>query len=127
MPQDTPNGSIFWHDLTVPNASEVRDFYTDVIGWKSSDHDMEEYADFNIHLPENGEVIAGVCHARDSNAGVPSQWLIYVKVASVPDCIQKAVVRGGKVIDGPRQMGKGRFCVLQDPAGAVIGLMDGGD
>jgi catechol-2,3-dioxygenase len=35
---DTSNpqvGTIGWVDLTVPNADEVRDFYMEVVGWKS--------------------------------------------------------------------------------------------
>ena len=28
-------GSLSWFDLTVPNAEEVNDFYSKVIGWKS--------------------------------------------------------------------------------------------
>jgi len=31
---------------------------------------------------------------------------------------------GGKLIDGPRMMGKSRFCVIQDPAGAMIALIE---
>jgi len=30
---------------------------------------------------------------------------------------------GGHVIDGPREMGGMRFCVIQDPAGAVMALI----
>ena len=33
-------GTIVWTDLSVPNASVVRDFYSQVIGWESSAESM---------------------------------------------------------------------------------------
>jgi predicted enzyme related to lactoylglutathione lyase len=67
--------------------------------------------------------MAGVCHARDTNANVPPQWLIYVKVASVAECARRATEAGGAVVDGPRKMGGSMFAVIRDPAGAVIGVI----
>jgi predicted enzyme related to lactoylglutathione lyase len=33
-------GAIFWQDLTVDNAYQVRDFYSQVVGWTHADQDM---------------------------------------------------------------------------------------
>jgi predicted enzyme related to lactoylglutathione lyase len=33
-------GSVGWIDLTVPEAEEVRDFYSAVVGWKSEPVDI---------------------------------------------------------------------------------------
>lgn len=115
-------GSIVWRDLTVQNAAEVRDFYREVVGWKSSPHDMGDYEDYNIHPPSTDEVIAGICHARGANANVPPQWLMYVSVEDVDACAKRCTELGGKVVDGPREMGGSRFAVIQDPAGAVLAL-----
>ena len=118
-------GRIEWLDLTVGDASRVRDFYCKVIGWKSSDVDMGSYSDFNINLPDSGDTVAGVCHARGSNASLPAQWLVYVRVADVKESAAECEKRGGKVLDGPRRMGGSKFCVIQDPAGAVMALLSG--
>ncbi|MFT7471703.1 MAG: putative enzyme related to lactoylglutathione lyase [Kiritimatiellia bacterium] len=116
-------GRIEWMDLTVDDASHVRNFYTSVVGWSSSEVDMGSYSDFNINLPDTQDTIAGVCHARGSNANIPSQWLIYVRVESVADSAEKCKKLGGKVLDGPRRMGGSNFCVIKDPAGAVMALL----
>lgn len=116
-------GAIEWHDLTVDNASEVKDFYTQVVGWQSSAASMGDYDDYNITLPESGETVAGVCHARGSNSTLPAQWLIYVRVADVTASAQQCLELGGEVLDGPRKMGANDFCVIKDPAGAVLGLV----
>lgn len=116
-------GRIEWMDLTVVDASRVRDFYCSVVGWDSSEVDMGAYSDFNINLPDSFDTVAGVCHARGSNANLPSQWLIYVRVADVKDSAEKCQKLGGKVLDGPRRMAGSCFCVIEDPAGAVMALM----
>lgn len=129
-------GEIVWRDLTVKDAPRVRDFYRKVVGWTSSDVPMKDakgaYADYCMNLAgpgkgknkKQGETVAGVCHARGVNRKVPPQWLMYVKVKSVKASVAKAKKLGGKVMDGPRQMGGMEFCVIKDPAGAVIGLIE---
>jgi predicted enzyme related to lactoylglutathione lyase len=115
-------GQVPWRDLTVPDAARVRDFYQQVVGWQSTGHDMAGYEDYNMIAPETGETVAGICHSRGANADVPPQWLIYIIVEDVDQSAAKCVELGGKVVAGPRMMGGGRFCVIQDPAGAMCAL-----
>lgn len=121
---DTPiAGEIVWRDLTVADPAPLKAFYADVVGWKFSEQAMGDYADYNVEVPSSGEVVAGLCHARGANAGVPPQWLVYVAVENVAASAQACVALGGKVLDGPRDMGGSPFCVIQDPAGAVLALI----
>ncbi|MFT5634749.1 MAG: putative enzyme related to lactoylglutathione lyase [Cognaticolwellia sp.] len=53
-----------WLDLSVDNATEVKSFYEDVIGWKSENITMGDYADYAMLEPNNNEAVAGVCHAK---------------------------------------------------------------
>ncbi len=78
-----PIGSISWRDLTVPDADQVQEFYSEVVGWESTDHDMETYHDFNMISQATGETVAGICHIRGTNANLPPQWLIYITVEDV--------------------------------------------
>jgi len=118
---DPKPGSIMWRDLTVPNATEISKFYSEVAGWQPEPHDMGTYYDFNM-LNDDGECVAGICHARGSNANLPPQWLIYITVPDVDASARRCIELGGKVLDGPRSMGDARFAVIQDPAGAVAAL-----
>lgn len=114
------NGDAVWHDLTVPNADEVRDFYSAVISWQSEGLDMGGYQDDVMAAPgTQGQ--AGICHARGQNANMPGQWLVYFQVPDLDAALAEVVARGGKILDGPREMG-GRFAYIQDPAGAVCSL-----
>ena len=82
---------------------------------------MGDYADFV--LSGEGGAAAGLCHARGANAGMPPQWLLYVRVADVDASAARCQELGGRVLDGPRSMGGHRFCAVQDPAGACLGLI----
>ena len=89
-PDQPKIGAIFWQDLTVDNADQVRDFYSQVVGWMHADQDMVGYADYNMNDPEPGETVAGICHAKGSNAGLPPQLLVYIVVADVAQSIKNA-------------------------------------
>ena len=121
----TETGIIAWTDLTVKDAEGVRDFYQKVVGWKSDPLDMGGYNDFMMNAPESGNSIAGICHARGVNAGLPPQWLIYITVENVDKSAAQCLELGGKVLVDPKGMGShGRYCVIQDPAGAVAALFE---
>lgn len=122
MSEDKPKvGSIGWIDLTVDNAGGLRDFYSDVVGWEPADVDMGGYSDFMMSPPD-GDPVAGVCHAREGNAGLPAAWLIYIVVADLDQSITRCKALGGKVTVGPKNMGDARYCVIRDPAGAHSAL-----
>ena len=115
-------GKIGWIDMTVENAPEVRDFYKAVVGWETDNVDMGGYSDFVMKMPASGEGVSGVCHARGSNADLPSGWLIYIVVADVEESAAVCGSNGGKVIIEPRDLAGGRFCVVEDPGGSVAAL-----
>jgi predicted enzyme related to lactoylglutathione lyase len=115
-------GTIAWHDLTVPDADGVRDFYAQVVGWETRAEDMDGYSDFSMVAPSTGETIAGICSARGGNADIPPAWLVYIIVENLDVSVAKCVELGGRVLAGPRKLGAGRFCVIRDPAGAVCAL-----
>jgi len=118
-------GAITWFDLTVPNAEDVRDFYSKVVGWKSSPVSMGDYNDFNMTSPGSGETKAGICHKRGGNAAFPSQWIIYITVKNADESAKLCKENRGKVLVGPKDMsGYGRYCIIEDPSGAVCALFE---
>jgi hypothetical protein len=121
---DAKLGTVGWVDLTVPNADEVRDFYAGVVGWQADALSMGDYSDYVMTSPDDGAGVAGVCHARGVNAGLPPVWLIYIRVADVDESVRVCLEKGGKLIAPVKSMGpNGRYCVIQDPAGAVAALI----
>ena len=115
-------GTIAWCDLTVPDAAKIREFYAAVAGWRTEAVSMGDYDDFSMIPAAGGDAVAGVCHARGGNADIPAQWLIYVVVEDVDAGAAKTRELGGEVVVEPRPLAGGRFCVVRDPAGAVLAL-----
>lgn len=115
-------GSLGWTDLTVDDAEAIRDFYAQVVGWSHEAVDMGGYDDFTMRTA-GGTPIAGICHARGTNADLPAQWLPYITVESLDESIRRCEALGGAVIAGPKgKEGSPRYCVIRDPAGAVAAL-----
>ena len=115
-------GTIVWADLTVPDAAGLRAFYEQVVGWDTAPHDMGDYYDFDVK-DGSGRTVAGLCHARGENANIPPVWVVYVQVENVNAAANRCVELGGRIVDGPREMGGVDFCLLEDPAGAVLAVV----
>ena len=116
-------GKILWQDLTVDDASAIKDFYCAVVGWKSEEVKVEDHHDYNIIDPQTNEVVAGICHRAGSISKFPPQWINYVMVEDINVSIDICNKLGGKILDGPKLMGGSQFVLIQDPAGAYFGLM----
>ncbi|MDX2066367.1 MAG: VOC family protein [Fimbriimonadaceae bacterium] len=120
MTELSKTGMILWWDLTVPNATEIRDFYRSVVGWDFAEVPMGEYADYSAYRREAPEEpVAGVCHARGINANLPGVWIPYVVVEDLPAAVAAALARGGVVRHENMDAG---YIILADPAGAIFAL-----
>jgi uncharacterized protein len=113
-------GTISWQDLTVADAERIRDFYQAVIGWEPEPLTMAGYSDFVMNA--DGDAVAGICHARGANAGLPPVWLVYITVDDLDRSIEECHRLGGSLVAAPRSYGGGRYCVIKDPAGAICAL-----
>lgn len=119
---DSIAGQIGWVDLTVEDAQTVRDFYRAVVGFDSAEVDMGDYADFTLMPARSEDAVAGVCHARGSNADLPPVWMVYFTVEDVAASAARCEELGGELVVPPRGLAGGRFSVVRDPAGAVCAL-----
>lgn len=117
-------GTLAWFALTVADASEVRDFYASVVGWNVEQLSMGDYDDYVMTGPDSGVAVAGVCHARGDNSDLPPQWLAFAIVADLEASMLRCVEAGGTVLTGVKGAeGDTPYCVIRDPAGAVLALM----
>lgn len=121
--QTPPIGSVGWFDLTIPDAERVRDFYGAVAGWTHQPVEMGGYSDYTM-IAADGKPVGGVCHARGVNKDLPPQWLIYITVADIEKSVAECTRLGGKSVTPIKDMGSyGRYCVIEDPAGAAVALI----
>jgi uncharacterized protein len=124
-----PVGRIYWLDLTVPDAEATRDFYRQVVGWSAQDVAMEDggerYADYNM-VGAGGSPVAGVCHARGVNVGLPPVWMIYLPVGDLAESLRRVEEEGGQIIKAVKGAGGEQvYAAIQDPVGANLSLIQG--
>jgi predicted enzyme related to lactoylglutathione lyase len=78
-----------------------------------------------MHPPGEPQPVAGICHARGENVGLPPVWLIYITVDDLDRSIRRCQELRGKLLRPATRMGtNGSFCVIQDPAGAICALFE---
>ncbi len=124
-----PMGSILWLDLTVSDATATQDFYQQVIEWSVDNVEMHDggnrYLDHKM-LSEDGTPVAGICHARGVNLGLPPVWMICLPVDDITESLSRVEEEGGKVIK-VKQGEDGEYvcATVQDPVGVCFGLMPG--
>lgn len=119
-------GSIAWVDLTVADASALRDFYCEVVGWSAEEVGMgdpsDRYADYNM-ICGDGKPAAGICHARGVNVGVPPVWMHYLPVGDLAESVRRVEAEGGEVVKATRGAdGELEVAVIKDPVGVCIAL-----
>jgi predicted enzyme related to lactoylglutathione lyase len=85
----------------------------------------ERYADYAM-LGENGNGVAGVCHARGVNQDLPPVWMIYLPVGDLAESLRRVQGEGGTVIKAVEGKDGGyAYAAIRDPVGAYLALVPG--
>lgn len=118
-------GRLLWFDLTTDHAEELRDFYASVFGWTVQDVSMGDYADYAMSAGD--DAVAGICHRKGPNAGVPPVWMAYVGVPSLSDALEAVRAGGGEVLEERSGDKTTPMAFIRDPAGAMIAMIETSD
>jgi predicted enzyme related to lactoylglutathione lyase len=113
------HGAFSWSELMTTDLGAAKAFYTQLFGWSTADMPMEGMT-YTV-VSAGGKEVGGMMTTPPEAQGMPPAWGTYVTVEDVDATARKARELGGKVLVEPQDIpGVGRFCVLQDPQGAVI-------
>ncbi len=117
------HGTFCWNELMTRDTAAAGEFYSNLIGWKLEDSKMPG---MQYTILKAGETQAGGMMAMppDVPKEVPAHWMAYITVDDVDGAARKTAELGGIVLVQPRDIPNvGRFCVIQDPTGAAVGLI----
>jgi uncharacterized protein len=120
MTQQQPlPGRFIWRDLMTTEPETAKKFYTELLGWTSTEQDMGPMGMYTM-LHAAGKGIGGIV-PLDPAHGVPSHWIGYVTVPDVDAAVARAEELGGKACVPATDIPEvGRFAVVEDPKGAVL-------
>jgi hypothetical protein len=119
-------GEFCWIELATSNQNAAKSFYGLLFGWTVRDVPAGPDSIYSL-LELQGRIAAGAfaLSPAESAAGIPPHWHVYVAVASVDESAKKAGELGGKVMEGPFDVGdRGRAALIQDPTGAFVSLWE---
>lgn len=118
---NVPN-SFCWNELATGDTATAGDFYSKVFGWGKN---VQQMGPMTYTSFMNGDQPAGGMYKPSPEMGnIPPNWLVYFAVDDCDAKVQKATELGGKTIVPPSDIpGTGRFAVIQDPQGAVFGII----
>jgi len=123
QPDMTP-GIFSWNELASNDVAGSTKFYTELFGWTPQSMPMAPAAPPYIFFTLNGRPAAGLLTMPPEAKGAPTMWIGYVTVADLPAAVEKARALGAKVCRDITQIPMGRFALLSDPQGAMIGLWE---
>lgn len=117
-------GKFVWHDLITEDTVAARQFYSGLFGWTFEETERPGGGPY-ILAKSNGRYIGGMVQRDDPGNGKDfSRWLGYLSVTDVDKAITATREGGGKIVVGVRELGNiGKVAAIQDPQGAVIGLV----
>ncbi len=117
-------GSFCWNELLTQELAAAVALVRGVFGVESSTRSMGPLGDYTLFQAGERE-LGGCMKAMDPRA--PSAWLGYVLVADLEVSHKKAQKLGAKELVGVTSIpDMGRFTVVSDRQGAMMGLFQGG-
>lgn len=124
MPEMTSHlpGSFCWADLATGDADSAKAFYAGIFGWDAVDKPTDAGIPYSM-LQKEGKQVCALYGMAPDQEGLRPHWQSYVTVESVDEVAAVVPAHGGAVLMPPMEiMDSGRMCMLQDPAGAVLGV-----
>jgi len=118
---NVPN-SFCWNELATGDATKAGEFYTGLFNWGKN---VQQFGAMTYTSFINGDRPAGGMYEPTPEMGnIPPNWLVYFAVDDCDAQAKKAGGLGAKTIVPPSDIpGTGRFAVIQDPQGAVFGII----
>lgn len=120
--QPATEGVFVWDELWTSDIEAAKSFYTEIMGWTARDMDMGGPGKYVIFQRAGDVDAAGGLQISPDMQAQP-MWLTYIATDDVDATAARAKELGATILQEPADIPDvGRFAVIQDPAGAAVGL-----
>lgn len=124
---DTPfqqHGAFSWCELSTSDTEAAKQFYGKLFNWTLEPAPVST-PEMQYTLVKCGDQpMGGIMKMPDQCAGTPPHWGVYVTVDDVDATAKMAEELGAKICLSPQDIPQvGRFCMLQDPQGAMLSVI----
>lgn len=115
-------GIFSWCELMTTDMEAAKRFYTTLFGWNTEDMSMPGMSYTVVKAGANS--IGGIMQIPKESQGIAPAWGPYVTVDDVDSIAKTAEQLGARLCVPPHDIPEvGRFCVIQDPQGALINVI----
>ena len=114
--------ALTWSELMTLEPAKAAAFFEELLGLTSSEAPGTDGAPYTL-LSLDDEPVAGILQITPEMGEMPPNWMTYFEVADLEAAVERATSLGAQspmpIMDAPGM----RFAVIEDPQGAVFGLM----
>lgn len=115
------HGAMAWCEVNTPDAEAAKAFYTALLG--ATAEPMEGTGTTYYSLMKGDTAVGGILQMTEEWQGIPPHWMPYFQVENADAAVEAANTTGGTVGHGPFDTPFGRIAVFNDPAGAVLSVL----
>jgi hypothetical protein len=113
-----PN-TLGWNELSTREPEKAVDFYGQLFGWT-----FRNLGDGYNEIKVGERVNGGIRRAGPDEPYAPPFWLAYISVADCDATVARVTALGGQALMEPVDIEPGRFCLVNDPQGALLTVME---
>jgi uncharacterized protein len=117
------HGNFHWTELMTHDVEGAKIFFGGIVGWT---YEAMPMGDMTYWIAKKGDLpVGGIFELKGPHfENIADKWVPYLSVDDIDASVKKATADGAKVlIPAMTVPGVGRFGVLQQPGGAVIGFV----
>jgi predicted enzyme related to lactoylglutathione lyase len=123
MEEARMSGRFTWNELMTNDIARTKAFYGQTLGWTFDPFPMPD-GEYWIAKAPDGTPAAGIMPMDPQDTESQPGWLAYVQVDDLDRAVMAVTSAGGQILQPAMDIPNvGRIAVIEDPAGAVIGLM----
>ncbi|MCC6236062.1 MAG: VOC family protein [Dehalococcoidia bacterium] len=116
-------GAVTWTELMTSDAAAAQAFFERVLGVEAQPLDMEGTAYTILRAGDAQNEASGLMGKTEEMASMPNVWAVYFEVEDTDASAAKASELGATILEQPTDIPPGRFAIIQDPQGAVFGII----
>ena len=124
------HGKVWWNELNTRDVEGAKAYYGATLGWSFDAMPMADTGGEYVVAKLGDQMVAGIFDiaAMPGMDDVPPHWFTYFAVDDVDAAAAATEAAGGQVQRPPWDIeGVGRIAIIQDPTGAMMGLMTPSD
>lgn len=116
-------GAVCWCELLTSDPEAASAFFAKIVGVNPETSDMGGSPYTLLKAGDAQNEVSGVMAKTEMMGNMPNTWAVYFEVADTDACVASAQSLGATVLQEPMDIPPGRFAMIQDPQGAIFGVI----